>query len=79
MQVWLELLHLSSVVDDRSATKSVVVCVVLCCVVWCVCVYKCENVVQTRQPWKSSKVSNGSPDVRSEPRMLFLTFNILLI
>ena len=52
-------------------------CCVLCCVV---CVYKCENVVKTRQPWKSAKVRrNGSPNARSEPRMFFLTFNILLI
>jgi len=53
------------------------VCCVLCCVV---CVYKCENVVKTRQPWKSAKARrHGSPNARSEPRMFFLTLNILLI
>ena len=70
MQVYLELLRVVSVEDERSPTKSVVVCVVLCCVVWCV--YKCENEVQTRQPWNIAKVSNGSPNVRSEPRIFFL-------
>ena len=60
MEVKLELLHASSVENERSATKSVVVCV-----------YKCQNVVKTRQPWNSAKVRDGSPKARSEPQMFF--------